>query len=173
MQESKLVKNFIRGVTLMRLTIKAKLVISFLVVVVLTAFIGYSGIGLGADTYKSVDDLANNRMPKLEGLHEIKALLGEIRRYEVQTVFSANLNDAKEVQIYTERYDQGVAELEKLTAEMFPKFKSDYALKKIGEYNEADKRYDEIHGKMMNLVGQGNIPAAVAVQRGGIKGRLR
>lgn len=150
----------------MRLTIKAKLVISFFIVVVLTAFIGYSGIGLGADTYGSVDDLANNRMPKLEGLYGIKALLGEIRRYEVQAVFSANLNDVKEVQQYTERYDKGVAELEKLTAEMFPKFKSDYARKKIAEYTAVNRQYDEIHDKMMNLVKQGNIPAAVAVQRG-------
>lgn len=49
---------------------------------------------------------------------------------------------------------------------MFPKFNSDFAKKKIGEFNAGWKDYVEIHTKMINLVQLGNIPAAVKVQRG-------
>ncbi|WP_152908976.1 MCP four helix bundle domain-containing protein, partial [Thermincola ferriacetica] len=150
----------------MKLNIKAKLMISFLVVVVLTAIIGLLGINLGANTYKKVEDLTSNRMPKTEGLHDIKTGLSDIRRYEVQAIFGANLNDSKEVQEYLGKYNKGAEDLQKTFEALFPKFKSDFAKSKIAEFNSAWRRYQDIHVKMLSLMNQGNISGAVAVQRG-------
>ncbi|WP_461570787.1 methyl-accepting chemotaxis protein, partial [Thermincola ferriacetica] len=150
----------------MKLNIKAKLMISFLVVVALTAIIGLLGINLGANTHQKVDDLANNRMPKTEGLHDLKIGLSDNRRYEVQAIFSAALNDSEAAQDYIGKYNKGTDELQKIIEVLFPKFKSDFAKNKIAEFNSAWKNYQDIHAKMFNLMNQGNIPGAVAVLRG-------
>lgn len=150
----------------MKLNIRAKLMISFFVVVLLTGVIGLMGLNLGSDTNDQVDMLANNRMPKLEGIDEIKFKLGEIRRYEVQLIFSASLRDKAEYQNYVDKYNQGEADAEKIFSNLAPKFKSEFAKKKIAEYNIFWKQYQDVHKRMIDLVNQNKVPAAIALQKG-------
>lgn len=150
----------------MKFNIRAKLITSFFVVVILSVFIGILGINLGANTNGNVVDISQNRMPKLEIVDDIVIGLGEIRRYEVQAIFSASMHDTKETDNYMKKYDQGKADLEKLFSESFPKFKSDTAKKLISKFNTSWNEYQNSHDNMMKLVAQGNINGAIVVQRG-------
>lgn len=150
---------------MLRLNIRTKLIISFVVVVILTAVIGILGVNLGASTNSHVNDLADNRMPKLEFMGDLLNDLGAIRRFDIQIVLSASLNDAGGIADYTKKYDDGVADVDKNCSEFFPKFTTDFAVKKVADFNTHWKSYKEIHNQVMDLINQGKMSEAIALQR--------
>jgi methyl-accepting chemotaxis protein len=110
--------------------------------------------------------VSENRLPKAEGLQKLAFEWSGMRRDEVQALFSASLNDQAEFQEYMDRYEGRVKAVEQLSSELFPRFKSDFAKEKIEGINAGRQQYQEIHSRMMNLVNQGNITAAISIQKG-------
>lgn len=150
----------------MKLNIRAKMLVSFAAVLLLTLIVGYFGINLGRSTNLTVDDLQLNRLPKSDGLNGMEFLLADMRRDEVQFVFSAYLKDQKEMQDYIDSYNAGAEELKNTKAQIAPKFNDDFAKQKFAEYDNLWSRYQELSDKMEALCKQGNASAAVALQRG-------
>jgi len=84
----------------MKISVKMKLVGSFLLIILLLAVVGVVGLKTGSELNASLRDVTNNWMPKGELIEEINFTVANHRIWEVASVLAAVTNDQKALAEY-------------------------------------------------------------------------
>ena len=150
----------------MKIKIGAKLIASFFVVLVITAFIGFFGLNQAAQINENATDISQNWMKKQRLLGEMNGANADYRIYIVQYVFAAHRGDLAAVADYEKKiepankaFEDGMAETEKLIATE----QGDQMFAKIGS---GWKAVEEVDGRLMDMVKAGRNQEAMTLLLG-------
>jgi len=150
-----------------KIKIGTKLILSFLVVLIFTGFIGFFGLNQASKINDNANDVANNWMRKQRLLGEMNGANGEYRIYLLQYIYATNRGDVARVAEYEERlgpakksFDDTMAETEQYVV-----FSAE-GKKLFAQIKEAWKEVGETDGRVIDLVKTGRIQEAIALVNG-------
>lgn len=144
------------------LKIATKLIVGFVCVLLLTAFLGLFSIAQLAKVNAAADEIGNDWMPSAIEAMGMKESLSRIRSQEAQL---ATAESPEEVKKYQERTDEAINQFKKhYTASL--KYADEPGEKKaLDDTLSAFNEYTQISTKIGNLAKEANTPAAVALLR--------
>src|SRR5450830_1689375 len=145
------------------LKISAKLLVGFVLLLVLTAFIGIFSIYVLASVNQSATELGTNWMPSVKAVMGVKERLSRIRSQEAQLVFAEN---PEEITKYENRVKEAVTGLKESKTAYSALISEPEERKLYEEYVQAETAYLQITDKMIALKKANNSAEAIALMRG-------
>jgi len=145
------------------LKISAKLLVGFILLLILTAFIGIFSIYELASVNNSATELGTNWMPSVKAAMGIKERVSRIRSQEAQMVFAEN---PEEIDKYVGRIKEAVTGLKESEAAYSALISEPEEKAVYSEYTQKAAEYLQITDKMIALKKADNSPDAVALMRG-------
>ena len=145
------------------LKISAKLLVGFVLLLVLTAFIGLFSIYELASVNNSATELGTNWMPSVKAAMGIKERVSRIRSQEAQLVFAEN---PEEISVYEGRVNEAVKGLRENETTYAALISEPEEKKVYGDYLQAESAYLQITDKMIALKKENKSDEAIALLRG-------
>ncbi|MFZ6862063.1 methyl-accepting chemotaxis protein [Undibacterium sp. Ji67W] len=145
------------------LKISAKLLVGFILLLILTAFIGIFSIYELASVNNSATELGTNWMPSVKAAMGIKERVSRIRSQEAQMVFAEN---SEEIDKYVGRIKEAVTGLKESEVAYSALISEPEEKAVYDEYTQKAAEYLQITDKMIALKKADNTPEAVALMRG-------
>ncbi|MFZ6847599.1 DUF2959 family protein [Undibacterium sp. RuRC25W] len=145
------------------LKISAKLLVGFVLLLVLTAFIGIFSIYVLASVNHSATELGTNWMPSVKAAMGVKERLSRIRSQEAQLVFAET---PEEITKYENRVKEAVTGLKESKTAYSALISEPEERKLYEEYVQAETAYLQITDKMIALKKANNSAEAIALMRG-------
>ncbi|MFZ6769624.1 methyl-accepting chemotaxis protein [Undibacterium sp. Di26W] len=146
------------------LRISAKLFVGFILLLILTAFLGSFSIFQLSRVNQTALELGTNWMPSVNAAMGIKERMSRLRTQEMQIVLSAG--DAENLKKYEQRWQDYVAELKKYEKDYVKLISSTDGQKEFAEYGKLWDLYVIEAKKLTEQASAGNMEAARTTLRG-------
>ena len=156
---------------LVKLKISTKLVGSFLVVLLLTAFIGVVGIMQADQINGNATEISDNWMRKTRIVGELNGYNADYRIYIVQYAFSAYRGDVNSTAGYKTQIDKSVQDFEAKISEIEGLVTTEDGKKVFADINSTWKEMLETDARLMELVTAGRNAEALALLEGESRAR--
>lgn len=150
----------------MKIKISMKLIASFLVVLLITAFIGVLGLKQAGQINDNSEDISKNWLRKTRLLGEMNDRNAEYRLYVVQYVLAALRGDQAGAAEFERKIEPAIKAFEEIYPEMEPLIVTGTGKKMFGNIKTAWNELKEVDKRVINLVKTGNNPGAVALLLG-------
>jgi len=102
----------------LKLKLKAKLLGSFGIVLIMMLAVAYLGISLGSHMNEDIIDLGNKQVVKVELVGDLNTNLQNIRRYQLQVIVKGQMGDLKNSTGYAQKIEEMIVESEQWNAEL-------------------------------------------------------
>lgn len=122
----------------MKVSLKIKLIGSFLIVLIFIGVVAYMGLNLGAKMAEDVDQLGKGGLITAELNGDLTTLLSDYRRYQVQVIFSGLTGDRAAMNNHIKKLDELKVS----------KDKTNVRLGKLMNSAESKKLYEEFTGDL-------------------------
>ncbi len=150
----------------MKIKIGAKLILSFLVVLVITAFIGFFGLNQAAQINDNATDISDNWMKKQRLLGDMNGANADYRIYMVQYVFAAHRGDQASVADYAKKIEPAGKTFEDVMTETEKLITTEQGKKMFAAIGSAWTAVREADKRLMNLVKAGRNQEAMNLLEG-------
>ena len=145
------------------LKISAKLLVGFVLLLVLTAFIGLFSIYELSSVNNSATELGTNWMPSVKAAMGVKERLSRIRSQEAQLVFAEN---PEEIAVYEGRVNEAVKGLRENEAAYAALITEPEEKKLYSDFIQEENAYLQITDKMIAFKKENKSDEAIALLRG-------
>jgi len=146
------------------LRISAKLFVGFVLLLILTAFLGGFSVFQLSRVNATALELGTNWMPSVNAAMGIKERISRMRTQEMQVVMSAG--DEANLKKYEKRWHDYVAELKKYEEDYIKLISTEEEKKIIADYNKLWERYVVEAKKLTAQANAGNMEEARTTLRG-------
>lgn len=144
----------------MKLSLKVKLLGSFLIVLMMMGVVAYLGLNLGSKMFADVEDLGNNRLTKAELVGKANGLMPDIRRYQIMFVQYSIEGNQDKVNEYAGIIDGFREEMKEIIARFEQDFHSAEAKKVVAAFVSAYNEYTSLGNEMREQLAEGKYAEA-------------
>ncbi len=150
----------------MKLKIGAKLILSFLVVLLMTAAVGILGIIQTQRVHTNSLELSNNWLKKAEMVGGMNGSSSNYRAYLLQYVFAVSRGDKSAAASYGQKTDQEIKNFEQYIPQVDELIKTDKGKMMFGQVKDTWEAVKEVDGRVRTLTKNGNVNGAVSLLLG-------
>lgn len=147
----------------MKLKIGAKLILSFLIIILMSSFIGIIGINQTQRMYANSVEISNNWMKKAEIVGQMNGVNSEYRRYVVQYVLAISRVDRANASLYNEKIDAEIQIFEQYLSQVEELIKTEEGRTLLSNIKTTWESVKEVDNRVINLAQSGNIAAATSL----------
>ncbi len=145
----------------MKLKLKAKLLGSFGIVLIMMLVVAYLGISLGSHMNEDIIDLGNKQVVKVELVGDLNTNLQNIRRYQLQVIVKGQMGDLKNSTGYAQKIEEMIVESEQWNAELGSLMQTDAGKKAHQEFTDSWTVFMEVNKNIVAMADQGKYPEAM------------
>ena len=145
----------------MKLKLKAKLLGSFGIVLIMMLAVAYLGISLGSHMNEDIIDLGNKQVVKVELVGDLNTNLQNIRRYQLQVIVKGQMGDLKNSTGYAQKIEEMIVESEQWNAELGSLMQTDAGKKAHQEFIDSWTVFMEVNKNLVAMADQGKYPEAL------------
>ncbi len=136
----------------MKVKVGTKLVSSFVIVLMITAFIGIFGLNQAAQIQTNSDEISKNWMRKTRLIGEMNGDSGDYRIYIVQYVFAASRGEQAEAKEYEKKIQAAAKTFEEKFSEVEILLKTDEGKAKFHNLKVVWENLKEVDNRLIQLV---------------------
>ncbi|MDA8234906.1 MAG: methyl-accepting chemotaxis protein [Clostridia bacterium] len=151
----------------MNLSIRTKLLTGFIVVLLLSALVGYFGLTTGAEINKQGDVIAQEWLPKTDYAARMNKNISDYRIFTSAYMLAALLKDEKNVQAYEKMIGEQLTKLEQNQSQLGAMLKSEEEQARLKAFQDTWIRHLAEGEKVTSLVKANKIAEAMVIMRGG------
>jgi len=145
----------------LKLKLKAKLLGSFGIVLIMMLAVAYLGISLGSHMNEDIIDLGNKQVVKVELVGDLNTNLQNIRRYQLQVIVKGQMGDLKNSTGYAQKIEEMIVESEQWNAELGSLMQTDAGKKAHQEFIDSWTVFMEVNKNLVAMADQGKYPEAL------------
>lgn len=150
----------------MRLKVGAKLVSSFIVILLVTGIIGMMGISQTEKMFKAAEDIGRNQMEKTRILGELEGIKSDYRIWVVQYVFAVHRKDLKAAADYELKINETTKAFNDLVPTLQPLLQTDEGKQKTAKVESAWNELLDTDREVIRLTKAGQVTQAVSLLQG-------
>lgn len=150
----------------MRVSLKVKLLGSFVFILLLMSFIAYMALGMGTQMNNYVQQLGKDRLVKVQLAGDLRYLLSEYGKTQILGVDYAKAGNIVKVQECIKKNNDRITQGDKVNSQLGSIIKSDTDKKLYGDFNTYLKEYFGYDAQLKELATTGRFDEALALSNG-------
>jgi len=150
----------------MKVNIRTKLLASFILILLLSALVGYIGLQAGEAINDQSEIIADEWLVKTDYAGRMNKNISDYRIFTVAYIMAAVMNDRQNVQAYEKMKGDQLAKLEQNQAKLVGMLKTEEEQHKFKAFTEAWTKHLSVAEQMNVLVKANKMAEATAVLRG-------